>query len=44
MLQKISTDSLPDTFVVFDLETTGLDASQHGKSWGQKVMGSHLVS
>lgn len=29
MLQKISTDSLPDSFVVFDLETTGLDASQH---------------
>jgi len=29
MPQKISTDSLPDSFVVFDLETTGLDASQH---------------
>ena len=29
MLQQISTDSLPDSFVVFDLETTGLDASQH---------------
>ncbi len=29
MLQQISTDGLPDSFVVFDLETTGLDASQH---------------
>jgi len=29
MLQQISTDSLPDSFVIFDLETTGLDASQH---------------
>jgi len=29
MLQQISTDSLPDSFVVFDLETTGLNASQH---------------
>lgn len=29
MLQQISIDSLPDSFVVFDLETTGLDASQH---------------
>jgi DNA polymerase III epsilon subunit family exonuclease len=29
MLQQISTDNLPDSFVVFDLETTGLDASQH---------------
>ena len=29
MLQQISTNSLPDTFVVFDLETTGIDASQH---------------
>ncbi len=29
MLQQISNNSLPDSFVVFDLETTGLDASQH---------------
>ena len=29
MLQQISIDSLPDSFVVFDLETTGIDASQH---------------
>ncbi|MFA6015455.1 MAG: 3'-5' exonuclease [Gallionellaceae bacterium] len=29
MLQQISTDSLPDSFIVFDLETTGLDARQH---------------
>lgn len=29
MLQQISIDNLPDSFVVFDLETTGLDASQH---------------
>ncbi len=29
MLHQISTDSLPDSFVVFELETTGLDASQH---------------
>jgi len=29
MLQQISTDSLPDSFVVFDLEITGLNASQH---------------
>lgn len=29
MLQKISIDNLPDSFVVFDLETTGLDALQH---------------
>ena len=29
MLQQIPIDSLPDSFVVFDLETTGLDASQH---------------
>ncbi|MDP1996587.1 MAG: 3'-5' exonuclease [Gallionella sp.] len=29
MLQQVSIDSLPDSFIVFDLETTGLDASQH---------------
>ena len=29
MLQQISIDSLPDSFVVFDIETTGLNASQH---------------
>jgi DNA polymerase III epsilon subunit family exonuclease len=29
MLQQISTDSLPDSFIVFDLETTGLDATKH---------------
>jgi len=29
MLQNISIDNLSDSFVVFDLETTGLDASQH---------------
>lgn len=29
MLQQVSTDSLPDSFIVFDFETTGLDASQH---------------
>lgn len=29
MLQQISIDNLPDSFVVFDLETTGLDAAQH---------------
>lgn len=28
-LQKIPTDLLPDTFIIFDLETTGLDASRH---------------
>jgi len=28
-LQQIPTDLLPDTFVVFDLETTGLNASRH---------------
>jgi DNA polymerase III subunit epsilon len=27
--QEISTEHLPDTFVVLDLETTGLDASRH---------------
>lgn len=29
MLQQISTDNLPDSFVVFDLETTGLNSAQH---------------
>jgi DNA polymerase III subunit epsilon len=28
-LQRVPTDLLPDTFIVFDLETTGLDASRH---------------
>ena len=28
-IQQISTDYLPETFVVFDLETTGLDANRH---------------
>jgi DNA polymerase III subunit epsilon len=28
-LQQISTNLLPDTFIVFDLETTGLNASRH---------------
>ena len=28
-LQQVPTDLLPDAFIVFDLETTGLDASQH---------------
>lgn len=28
-IQQISLDHLPDTFVVFDLETTGLDAESH---------------
>lgn len=28
-LQKISVDLLPDAFVVFDLETTGLNAEKH---------------
>lgn len=27
--QKVSVDHLPETFVVFDLETTGLDAARH---------------
>jgi len=28
-LQQIPTDHLPDTFIVLDLETTGLDADRH---------------
>ena len=28
-LQEISTDHLPDSFIVLDLETTGLDANRH---------------
>jgi DNA polymerase III epsilon subunit family exonuclease len=28
-LQQVPTDLLPDTFIVFDLETTGLNASRH---------------